>query len=79
MVAGILTYPTLRGMTNDVVASQEHGKDMDQGNRKRPAPKDVEEELTKNSSKRLRDIPNEDAAEAAGGKAFACYHLITCR
>lgn len=58
-------------MTNDVVAepSQEQSKDMDQGNRKRSAPKDVEEELTK---KRLRENTNaQTASEAAGGKEFA--------
>ncbi|KAL4530815.1 hypothetical protein Ndes2526B_g09205 [Nannochloris sp. 'desiccata'] len=55
-------------MTNDVVAepSQEQSKDMDQGNRKRSAPKDVEEELTK---KRLRENTNaQTASEAAGGE-----------
>lgn len=58
-------------MTNDVVAepSQEQSKDVDQGNRKRSAPKDVEKELTK---KRLRENTNaQTAPEAAGGKAFA--------
>jgi hypothetical protein len=58
-------------MTNDVVAepSQEQSKDADQGNRKRSAPKDVEEELE--TKKRLRENTNaQTASEAAGGKAF---------
>ena len=63
-------------MTNDVVAgpSQEQSKDMDQGNRKRSAPKDVEEELTK---KRIRDgNASAETAEAAEGKPFVSQHLI---
>jgi hypothetical protein len=57
-------------MTNDVVAgsSQGQSKDIDQSKRKRSAPKDVEEELTK---KRIRDNANAQLPEAAGGESSA--------
>lgn len=61
-------------MTNDLVASQQQSKDMDQGNRKRVAPKEeLEEELTK---KRLRDNASEQTAEAAEGKTFASHSFL---
>jgi hypothetical protein len=54
-------------MTDDSVVTQP-SQDMDQGNRKRPAPTEDAEELQK---KRLRDNANAQLPEAAEGKAFS--------
>jgi hypothetical protein len=61
-------------MTNDVVdeSSQGQPEDMDQGSRKRSAPKEAEEELAK---KRLRDNANAQLPEATGGNAFSLEAL----